>query len=156
MVTSPGSRRRQRGITAVEVALTLPFLLLLLLAVGEVGRALYHYNMLQKAVRGGTRYLAANATPGDAQVISISNAVAAAACNLVVYGQPAAGSTPVLPGLVCDPGADITVPPDATHVRIAIDYTYVPWMLDIPALGMGIGGFTVPTAFHAELTMRVL
>ena len=33
--------RRQRGIAAVEATLVLPLMLLLMLAIGEFGRALY-------------------------------------------------------------------------------------------------------------------
>ena len=43
-----GLKRAQRGIAAIEMAITLPVLLLLLVGTAELGRAFYQYNELTK------------------------------------------------------------------------------------------------------------
>lgn len=48
---------KQRGVAAVELALILPVMLILVFGITELGRALYQYNGLVKATRGAVRYL---------------------------------------------------------------------------------------------------
>lgn len=55
---------KQLGVAAIEMALLLPLLLLLSFGVTELGRAMYQYNTLAKAVRDGARHLSQYA-PGD-------------------------------------------------------------------------------------------
>ena len=61
--------KKQRGIATVEFAIAVPVLLLLMLVSAEVGRWLYQYNTLHKAVRDGVRYLAQEAIAGTTGVI---------------------------------------------------------------------------------------
>jgi Flp pilus assembly protein TadG len=49
---------RQGGVAAVELALILPIMLVLVFGITEIGRALYQYDGLVKATRGAVRYLA--------------------------------------------------------------------------------------------------
>lgn len=80
--------KKQSGVAAVEMALLLPFLLLLAFGLTELGRAVYQYNILAKAVRDGARHLT-QYEPG--------NAVRAdEARSLVVCGAIACGSKPPL------------------------------------------------------------
>jgi len=81
--------RHQRGVAIVELALVIPFLLVMAILVAEFGRAIYQYNTLTKSVRDAARYLTMQ-TPGTH---------VAEAQNLVVYGTTAAGSRPLAPGL---------------------------------------------------------
>ncbi|BCX53251.1 MULTISPECIES: TadE/TadG family type IV pilus assembly protein [Comamonas] len=80
---------RQQGVELVELALILPFLLLLSMLVVEFGRALYEYNTVTKSVRDAVRYLS----------VQLPNTGCSQAQNLVVYGQTTAGTTPLAPGL---------------------------------------------------------
>ena len=80
---------RQQGVELVELALILPFLILMSILVAEFGRALYEYNTVTKSVRDAARYLSAQ----------LPNTNCAQAQNLVVYGQTTAGTTPLAPGL---------------------------------------------------------
>lgn len=50
-------RGRQHGVAAVEFALLLPLLLVLLAAPLFIGRVLWHYTVLQKAAHDAARYL---------------------------------------------------------------------------------------------------
>ncbi|MGB0129791.1 MAG: TadE family protein, partial [Rhodocyclaceae bacterium] len=73
------SRKRQRGVAAVEFGLLLIPLVLLAFGITEYGRALYQYNALGKAARSAVRHLSEHA-PGDA-------AQATTATCLAVYGN---------------------------------------------------------------------
>lgn len=84
--------KRQSGVAAVEMALLLPFLLLLAFGLTELGRAVYQYNTLAKAVRDGARHLSQYA-PGDA-------GRANEARSLVLCGATAcADREPLVPGM---------------------------------------------------------
>jgi hypothetical protein len=50
---------QQRGVAAVEFAILLPVLLLIVFGITEFGRALYYYNTIVKATRDAARYYAA-------------------------------------------------------------------------------------------------
>ncbi|MEW6168864.1 MAG: TadE/TadG family type IV pilus assembly protein [Pseudomonadota bacterium] len=156
-MTSPVRPTRsvqQQGLALVEAVIVLPVMLLLLLAVAEMGRALFHYNTLHKLVRDAARYAAAVAIPDDTDVIDLSSALITTTRNLAVYGSPGASATALLPGLSV---SDITVSaPDALHVRIDADYTYTPLFVVIPSFGLGAGDITVPTSMSASATMRAL
>ncbi|NMM20014.1 MAG: pilus assembly protein [Rhodoferax sp.] len=49
---------KQKGVAAVELALIIGPMLILVFGITELGRALYQYNALVKATRGAVRYLA--------------------------------------------------------------------------------------------------
>lgn len=49
--------REQKGVAAVEFALVLVFLLLLVAGIVEFGRAFWYYDALTKATRDGARFL---------------------------------------------------------------------------------------------------
>ena len=67
------NRGRQRGVAIVEFVLTLPLLMLLLLATAEIGRALFQYNTLTKAVRDREqRMLAEFPTIADLLALSVA------------------------------------------------------------------------------------
>jgi Flp pilus assembly protein TadG len=98
-MTVPVTRRRgnRRGNAMLEFALSSAVLIPMMAATFQFGLAFYQYNKLQSAVREGARYAAlrtydsASATPSAA----FSSAVA----NMVVYGSPAGGTTPVVTGV---------------------------------------------------------
>lgn len=100
----------QKGIAAVEATIVLPLILLLMLAAGEFGRALYQYSMLSKAMRTGALSIERS---GD----FYSNSGARAqreneAKNLIVYGNTSGTGSSVLPGL------------NTSDVSIVSDYEY--------------------------------
>ncbi|MEN2429859.1 TadE/TadG family type IV pilus assembly protein [Comamonas sp. F1-6] len=82
-------QHRQQGAALIELALSIPFMIMLSMIVIEFGRALYEYNTVTKSVRDAVRYLSAK-TP---------NTLCPDAQNLVVYGTTTAGSQPLAPGL---------------------------------------------------------
>lgn len=94
---------RMRGAVAVEFAIVMIPLVLLVTGVAEFGRAIYQYEALTKATRDATRYLSTYLSNDPAYP------VAQAQC-LAVYGSTTCGSTgsELAPGLttsmviVCD------------------------------------------------------
>ena len=94
-----GRRGSRRGNVLVELALSLPFMVTLFLGIWQFGYAFYLYAELEQSVRAGARYAAelkyesATSTPTSAFLTAVQ--------NVVVYGDPApaAGATPVAPGL---------------------------------------------------------
>lgn len=90
----------QRGVAAVEFALLLTPLILMIFGTTELGRAIYSYNTLDKTVRDASRHLSQHG-PGDA-------IIAAEAKCLAVHGTTDCSGSPVAPGLttgmvtICD------------------------------------------------------
>lgn len=81
-------RRKITGVAAVELALLLPVLMALVLAMLEFGRAIYHYDQLVQRVRQSARYLCTG-QPDDAQRQQVAR-------NIILFGNPqGAGSDAV-------------------------------------------------------------
>jgi Flp pilus assembly protein TadG len=79
-------RTNQTGVALVEFALVLPLLLVLSLVTAELGRAVYCYNGIAKAVRDSVRYLSVQ-SPGTH---------VAEARNLILYGDVDDNNKPLL------------------------------------------------------------
>jgi Flp pilus assembly protein TadG len=92
-------RRSQSGQAAVEFALLAPILMLLLFGVVQLARVYYTYHTLQKALRGGTGFIAhtSNVNYCDDQNQSFLNAR-----NYIVFGNLQGSGTPVVKGLTPD------------------------------------------------------
>jgi len=82
-MSRPAPPRRPRGIAAVEMALILPTFALLLALPLFFGRALYHYQVMQRASHDAARYLASCAEV-DLKSPTRSAEVVAAARAIVV------------------------------------------------------------------------
>jgi Flp pilus assembly protein TadG len=82
------SRRHERGSTLVEFAIGATVFLTVMFGVIEFGRALWVHNALADAARRGARYAVVN-----------SAANSAAVKNVVVYGDAAGGTTPLVNNL---------------------------------------------------------
>jgi Flp pilus assembly protein TadG len=81
-------RNGERGASLVEFSIAATVFLISLFAIVEFGRALWTHNALADAARRGARYAACHAQADIADVK-----------NVVVYGDPAGGGTPVVPNL---------------------------------------------------------
>ena len=88
MISTKSLRNDQRGATLVEFAIAATGFLSVMFAVLEFGRALWVHNALTDAARRGARYAVLHAA-------SDSNSVK----NVVVYGDPAGGTKPVVDNL---------------------------------------------------------
>jgi Flp pilus assembly protein TadG len=117
---------RMLGIAAVEMAIVLPLLLLLLTPVAELGRAFIQYSRLSHRVQAGARFVADNAYQGSTGVPSLTPEVQQRAINLVLYGRTASSAqdTLAVPGLTAqDLFVEVTA---GGRVTLSADYTYQP------------------------------
>ncbi|MFZ3186580.1 MAG: TadE/TadG family type IV pilus assembly protein [Pseudomonas sp.] len=139
--------RFQRGVAMVEFAITLPLLLLMLLAIGEFGRMLYQYNSLLQASRDASRYAASavwssgGTEPGEGLKTQIK--------NVAVYGVPSsqAGFPPVVPGLT---PANVQVSAlGAEHVQVSITYIFC------PVIGAGNCAGSLPGFFGDAIALNI-
>jgi len=89
----------QRGQAAVETALLLPVLLLLLFSAFQLGRVFYIYHTLHKAVRGGMQYLLRQPT---VNFCDLNDPVLLDAKNMIVFGNLQGSGSPVVTGLTAD------------------------------------------------------
>lgn len=107
-----GRRQRSRGVAALEFAMLIIPLLILLAGVVEFGRLIFQYNTLTKTVRDSARYLSIQ-NPSD------PNYPAAAARCLAVHGNPTCTGAPLVPGLttamvvICNPVDSSACPGEA-------------------------------------------
>jgi len=81
----------ERGATLVEFALALTVFLTSMFAVMEFGRALWVHNALTDAARRGARYAVLHSA---GSIDSVK--------NVVVFGDEAGGTQPVVPNLTVD------------------------------------------------------
>jgi Flp pilus assembly protein TadG len=147
-------KHRQRGVAAIEMAIALPVLLLLLMGTAELGRAFYQYNTLTQSLRGAVRYLADTAVEGTTGLIELADAKQLEVKNLVVYANAAGSGDPILSGLDI---ANVTVSAiDIDHIQVNASYNYQPIFVRIPTFGLS--GSSIDSAFTltASTTMRAL
>lgn len=90
-------RSTQRGSALVEFAISFSFLFSLLYGTFQFGYAFFIYNELQSAVRNGARY--ASYRTYDASSSTPTSSYTTAVANVVVYGDPAGGTRPLVPNL---------------------------------------------------------
>lgn len=91
------SRKRERGATLVEFSIAATVFLTLMFAVLEFGRVLWLHNALSDAARRGARYAATHSS-GDVTAVR----------NVVVYGNPAGGTKPLVQDLNTTTNVNVT------------------------------------------------
>jgi len=148
---------KQLGAAIVEITIVLPLLLLLLLAISELGRLFYTYNTLNKALQVGARYLSATAIGGLGSIefdTSGPDGNAYQAVNLIIYGNVTAGSATQLPGLTAS-NIDITSPTSGV-IKVDINYQYVP-MIGPQLNPLGFGDpIDLSFILNSNVTVRAL
>jgi Flp pilus assembly protein TadG len=93
----PRLRTDRRGNALVEFALGSGILVAAFAGVFQFGYTFLQYNNLQNAVARGARY--ASLAPYDSATSTPSSTFNTAVQNMVLYGQPTAGTSPVVSGL---------------------------------------------------------
>jgi Flp pilus assembly protein TadG len=88
---------RRRGSAAVEFALSSLLIMSVLTVAFPFGYSFYVYNRLEGSVAAGARF--ASRLTYDSASATPSQTYNTAVTNLVVYGNPAGGTEPVIPGL---------------------------------------------------------
>jgi Flp pilus assembly protein TadG len=130
------NRRTRSGSVLVEFTLSATFLIALFLGVWQFGYGFYIYNELEESVRAGARY--ASLGTYNSGTSTPTGAFLTAVQNVVVYGDPAGGTTPVAPGLT------------TANVSLTVTFTSVPTVMNV-----AITGYKLPTYFgNQTLTGR--
>ena len=88
---------RRRGNAMLEFGIAFAVLFPLFAGSFQFGYSFYLYNELETQVRGGARYAAKRVY--DSATSTPTTAYRTAVANMVVYGDPAGGTSPVVPGL---------------------------------------------------------
>lgn len=151
----PACRRRQRGVATIEFVVCAPLLLMMMLAVAEIGRAFVHYVTLSNSVRHSAGYLARNALNGTTDVVVLTGTTVNRARNLAVFGNILGTGTPKLPNYqvsqiqISDAGGD--------NVRVVATYPYQPMLGPLlPDFGYGSGSTSFNFNMHIAVTMRAI
>ncbi|MGV6826250.1 MAG: TadE/TadG family type IV pilus assembly protein [bacterium] len=149
----------QKGLAVVEFAIALPLIALLALAVTELGRGLYQFNTLSRAVHDGARYLSDVARNGIGEV-DVSTFVSNTE-NLVIYGTITQGNSgdELLYDFVNR--GSVSVTPDYilmsdgdtadNHIRVSATYTFNPLFPALANLG-----YSMLPSFTATAVERAL
>ena len=124
--------RNRDGSVMVEFAIGAGLLVAAFTGTFQFGYTFLQYNNLENAVARGARY--ASLVPYDSLTANPSAAFKTAVQNMVLYGTPAAGTTPVLPGLTPD------------NVNLTVTFTN-----GIPsAMTVSTSGYTINSIFAAN------
>jgi len=129
----------ERGTTLVEFAIALTVFLMAMFAVIEFGRALWVHNALTDAARRCARYAVLNSAT---DVDSVK--------NVVVYGDPAGGTQPVVPNLT--PG-QVTVSYDNFAVNkgtATVSITGYQFQFVVPIIGTSMTMPSYSTTIPSE------
>jgi Flp pilus assembly protein TadG len=98
--------RRERGATAVEFALVVPVLLVLVLGIMEFGRVYYFQTVLSGAAREGVRVMALQNNAASARTATKAAAVGVTLTDAQIAVGP---STCAVTGLTAPPNATVTI-----------------------------------------------
>jgi Flp pilus assembly protein TadG len=149
------SARHSRGVATIEAVITLPLLLLLMLATVELGRAFVQYTTLANSVRNAARHVAGKALLGTTQTVFITPALLAEARNLAVYGNEAGDGSPKLPGF--STGQVAVSDAGGSNVLVSVVYPYQPMFgAQLPRFGVGNGPISIAFDMRIDVTMRAL
>lgn len=146
---------RQRGLALVETAITLPFLIFVMLAATEFTNAFVTQTTLTKAVRDGARHAAEEAINRNSGVFEWTAALQDDTKNLVVYGNKAGTGVAVVTGLTA---SEVTVARLGTtdNIQVSVTYPHTGMLGSVlPTFGYG-ANISLLFNMSATVTMRAL
>ncbi len=124
-------QRTERGQNLVEFALTLPVLLVILVAVIDLGRCCYSYIAITNASREGARYLSRHPWPE-----ALPSAVGVVSGYAADSGVTLTASDCLVTGIPATPGS---YAPDGQNIIVTVRYdfpTIIGSMVGMPTLRM--------------------
>ena len=133
------NRDNERGSTLVEFAIGITIFVTAMFAVLEFGRVLWVHNALADAARRGARYAVLHSAAQSGEVK-----------NVVVYGDPAGGSQPMLDNLSAA-NVDVTYNGfDMNQGTVTVKITNYKFQFVIPIVGTTITMPSYQTTLTAE------
>lgn len=126
---------RERGAAAVEMAIVLPLLVLLLGGIVDFGRAFYTKNILTNAAREGAR---------AASLSTSTSAIVTSRTNAALNGLTLSKATVTSINVPCT---------SATNAGARVTYQY-DWIFLPGVLGLFGAGGALPSSLTAESQMR--
>jgi Flp pilus assembly protein TadG len=133
------NRDNERGSTLVEFAIGITIFVTAMFAVLEFGRVLWVHNALADAARRGARYAVLHSAAQSGEVK-----------NVVVYGDPAGGSQPMLDNL-SSANVDVTYNGfDMNQGTVTVKITNYQFQFVIPIVGTTITMPSYQTTLTAE------
>ncbi len=142
---------KQSGAAALEMAIVISILVILVLITAEFGRGFYYSNEFSKSVRDTTRFLSNNAIT-SANQMDITDVNRLNAKNLLIYGDVSGTGTTMFPGLTLE---NITITENEPYISVEAQWEYLTLFGSaLPALGISSAenSFTL----KAASTMRAL
>ncbi len=147
--------KKQRGLSAIEMVISLPLIFMLLAAVLELGFYLVQYNTLNKLVENAARYAVVMVKDSTHFVVYPTDHIRCVALtgnpNLANSGD--CEKTSILPGMT---KTDIVVigPDDeeTDYITITANYKFSPLG---PIVGMGVLDSGYMFKIYSSVTMRV-
>jgi len=153
MMRPPTTLFRQRGLALVETAITLPFLLFVMLAASEFTFAFVQHTTLTKAVRDGVRFAAEEAIDGTL-TFDLTAAIQNDTRRLVVYGNTAGVGTPAAVGLTVGNVTVTSMGNEIVEVSLSYPYTGILGTV-LPSFGYG-PNISMLFSMDATVAMRAL
>jgi Flp pilus assembly protein TadG len=129
MLQNPRRPRTRRGNAIIEFGLAFPLLFLFLSGMYQFGYAFFIYNELQSAIRAGARFASTADFDAGGDGSTFRNRVR----NVVVYGSPDGGSSPLVQGLG----------PSNVNVTWSVDAKGIPQTVTV-----AINGYTFYAVFR--------
>ena len=116
--------RCQKGVAAVEFAIILPVLLLIIFGIIEFGLLLYDKQVITNASREGARVgIVVGATKvSDADILDVMDRYIAN--HLVTFGTTPSLDITICPGLNCDPSEDRAGMRFGDELTVTVTYDY--------------------------------
>jgi Flp pilus assembly protein TadG len=148
--------RRSRGLAATEFVIAVPVLIIVALAVGEIGRAFLQYDRLSYFARNSARFVSEHAIDGTTGVVKIDQQLIDAGKYLVVYGKTTKGNeTEACVPKFDESGGTFELVPAAVngntdYFRLTVTYPYR------PAIGAVLPVFGGDPLNIGAMTMRVV
>jgi Flp pilus assembly protein TadG len=124
----PTKNHSERGTAIVEFAITAAFFLMIIMAIVSAGHLFWTHNALVESTRRGARYAAMQCKPDLVGCINSDTSLARIK-NVVLYGTPTAGSSPLVYNL--------------TPANITVEYSVNTAPVDTPPNDFGVGRGTV-------------
>jgi Flp pilus assembly protein TadG len=120
-------RNAESGTAIVEFAITATFFLMMITAIISAGHLFFTHNAMVESTRRGARYAATQCKPNLAGCVGSDTSLDRVK-NMVLYGTPAAGSTPLVNNLTAanvqvDYSTNFGVAQGTVSVKI-ISYNY--------------------------------